>query len=137
MAFQNVLFLHVDIERELKNYFYMNLNTESAALQFQHLKGIYQRMIEEQPWSTVVEWKELDRIQVQWPKSYQNNELKLESVQVTINGKKSFVEPEDILKVMNQDHKINRLEFEVKPWVRKDMKGGITLKMITMDLSLF
>lgn len=115
----------------------MDLNEESAALPFEHLKMIYNRMQDEQPWTTEVEWIPMNRIQVQWPKSYQNGEVTLVPVEVTINGKKSTVEAEDIKKVMNQSHKINRLEFEVKPWIRKDVKGGITLKMITLDLSLF
>lgn len=135
MGFQNVYFKKSEpIERELKDYFYMPLDEESAALPFQHLKSIYNRMIDEQPWSTEVKWNPLIHIQIQWPKSYHNKEASLEPVEVTINGKKSTVEAGDIVKVMQQKHKINRLDFQVKPWIRKDMKGGITLKLITMDL---
>jgi hypothetical protein len=138
LGFQNVQFKKTDpIQRELKNFFYMNLDEESAQLPFQHLKSIYNRMIDEQPWSTEVKWNPLDRIQIQWPKSFQNKELTLDPVEVTINGKKSTVEAGDIAKVMHEPHKINRLDFQVKPWIRKDMVGGITLRMITMDLSLF
>jgi len=104
------------------------------SLTHEHLRTIYNRMIDEQPWSTEVKWNPLNQIQIQWPKSYNNQEASLDPVEVTINGKKSTVEAGDIVKVTQQKHKINRLDFQVKPWIRKDMKGGITLKLITMDL---
>jgi hypothetical protein len=131
LGFQNVQFKKMP-PFEVTNYFYMILNV--PILTHEHLRTIYNRMIDEQPWSTEVKWNPLTQIQIQWPKSYHNREGTLAPVEVTINGKKSTVEARDIAKVMQQEHKINRLDFQVKPWIRKDMVGGIALKLITMDL---
>lgn len=108
----------------------------SAVLPYKHLLSIYNRMISEQPWSKEVKWNPFSMIKIQWPKTYQKNENSLASVEIVLNGEKTVVGPNDVLEIMKKEHKINRLEFEVKPWIRDDKTGGITLKLNTMDLSV-
>jgi len=137
LAFQKVKFLPTNVERVLKEYFYMNVDSLSASPQLEHLKSIYERMMKEQSWSHEVLWTPLERIQIQWPKTFVDGIPNLMPLEVTWNGKKVLALPEDIVKIMNQDHLVNRLEVEVKPWIRRDQKGGICFKLLTMDLSVF
>jgi hypothetical protein len=132
----NSSFLSLPRANDLEEYYRFSLCLEKK--QYEHLNSIYLQIQESNHWflpQEVVNWKPLtqESILVNWPRSF--GELTTTgNLDVEVNGEATLWTTRDLMKMYTKDtdglrikdHKISRVVFEIKPWVRRAYNEGVT-----------
>jgi hypothetical protein len=132
----NSSFVQLPRSNDLEEYYRFSIRLEQA--QFEHLNSIYQQIQKSNIWflpKEVVSWIPLseESILVNWPRSY--GELTTTgNLDVVVNSESMQWTTRDLMKMYTKDtdglrikdHKISRVVFEIKPWVRRSYHEGVT-----------
>jgi hypothetical protein len=124
-----------------------NLNSK----QYDHLESFYEEIQKNQEWTDPqtdrIVWRPFQE-SFQWPQTYYdaNGKRSLKKLPVKLNGVFSEMNARDFFAQLTNEngtlvkHLIQRMDFQIKPWIKKidefDYEAGIRLTLKSLDVNL-
>lgn len=126
------------------------VSCEINTKQFNHLHSFYEEIQKSQEWTDPqtdrILWKPF-QASFQWPQTYYdvNGKRSLKKLSVKLNGVSSEMNARDFFNQLTDEngnlahHLIQRMDFQIKPWIKKidefDYEAGIRLTLKSLDVN--